>query len=633
MKHFFTVWLLFAASFCASAQIPYSSPVSFTTAGVYNVRIPFEGYEGDSYLVTITAKGGDGGGQVGDYNHKGGNGATVQTTFRIRAQPEGQFTIVVGQAGGTWYMYGGGGGGSAVSVEEYFGNRSLLVVAGGGGGSSYEYSGGGGQGLGPSSGGRGGTFDDPQNSEGGGGGGGLDGPGVMGNYSPRPHEGKPWLAGGGGGQARSEEISAGGYSYENRANGGAGFGGGGGSGLSGNSGGGGGGGYGGGRGGGYPTSSSGGYSYVNPSGTMTTITPGSTSGTQYQDGSVTIAFYKLDATAITNFDIINADTDQVLAPLEEEGTEGREVNLAAFSTRKLNIQANFKTTPPGSVVFELSGQQSRTHIENSAPFALFEDNNGDFKNWTPAPGSYTLMATPYSGPNGTGTAGAPYKVSFTVIDLISIDNFSLVEATWGSTLRTMSDGSVLDLASTSSPSYNIRANTIPNAGVSSIGSVVFQLSGAQTLTQIENEAPYALFKDDGGKYRSWTPKVGSYTLMATPYSGPNGTGKAHISKTIHFQVIRSSPPARLAADAETESGLVRVFPNPFTESFTIESKGAQTGPQAVELYDLLGRKVWQGVTTGDKQVVPVGSQLGAGAYILRVGQGAKTQNIKMLKIP
>ncbi len=604
------------------------------------MRIPFEGFsEYESYLVTITAKGADGGGQVGEYNHKGGNGATVQTTFRIRAQPEGQFTIVVGQAGGTWYSYGGGGGGSAVSVEEYSGRRSLLVVAGGGGGGSGEFAGGGGQGLGPSSGGRGGSYDTPEDSEGGGGGGGLDGPGRMGDYSPRPHEGRPWLAGGGGGQARIEEISAGGYSYENRANGGAGFGGGGGSGLSGTSGGGGGGGYGGGQGGGLnnstqpPNTSHGGYSYVNPLATMTTITPGSTSGTQYQDGSVTIAFYKLEPTAITNFDIINADTDQAITPLEEEGTEGKEVNLAAFSTRKLNIRANFKTTPPGSVVFELSGQQSRTHIENSAPFALFEDNNGDFKNWTPEPGSYTLIATPYSGPNGTGTAGATYKVSFTVIDLISIKDFSLVEALWGSTLRTMSDGSVLDLASTSYPIYNIRANTIPNAGVSSIGSVVFQLSGAQTLTQIENEAPYALFKDDDGDYRPWTPKVGSYTLTATPYSGPNGTGKAHVSKTINFQVIRSSPAARQAADAESESGSVRIFPNPFTDSFTIEPTGVRSGPQAVELYDLLGRRVWQGVTTGDKQVVPVGSQLSTGTYVLRVGGGEKAETIKVVKAP
>ncbi len=78
---------------------------------------------------------------------------------------------------------------------------------------------------------------------------------------------------------------------------------------------------------------------------------------------------------------------------------------------------------------------------------------------------------------------------------------------------------------------------------------------------------------------------------------------------------------------------MKVFPNPFTESFTIESKGAQSGAQQVGLYDLLGRRVWQGVTTGDKQVVPVGSQLGAGAYILRVGEGEKAHTIKLLKTP
>ncbi|WP_111628045.1 T9SS type A sorting domain-containing protein [Larkinella arboricola] len=358
---------------------------------------------------------------------------------------------------------------------------------------------------------------------------------------------------------------------------------------------------------------------------MTTVTPGTTRGTQFQNGSVIIAFYELEPTALTTYNLIDADTDQAIGSLED----GQQINLSNLPSRKLNIRVNTNTALPGSVVFELSGAQSRTHIENSAPFALFEDNNGDFKNWTPVPGDYTLIATPYSGPNGTGTAGVPIKTNFTVVDQLLIERLWLMDADQDRYIDDMRDGEVIGLYSYS-PNFNIQALTNYYSGV---GSVVFQLGGTQTLTHIENEAPFALFKDDGGDYRPWKPKPGSYTLTAIPYSGPNGTGKAGVSKTIHFQVISQMPQARLAADAETESGLVRVFPNPFTESFTIESKGAHSGPQTVELYDLLGRRVWQGVTSGDKQMVPVGSQLGAGAYILRVGQGAKTQNIKMLKVP
>ncbi|MFD1139790.1 T9SS type A sorting domain-containing protein [Larkinella insperata] len=597
--------------------------------------IPFQGYpDGNSFLVTITARGADGGGTGGEYDTKGGSGSTVQATFRVRPQPEGFFYIIVGQAGRTstgYYgdSFGGGGGGSAVSLEEYYGPRSLLVAAGGGGGGSYERPGGGGQGLGTPFQGGGGSVGGAGDS-GGGGGGGLNGPGELGGFTEVGEGGQPWLAGGGGGQARLFEISPGGYSYNNTADGGAGFGGGGAAGLSGSSGGGGGGGYGGGKGGGGEGSqpefyySQGGYSYVNPSGTVTTVTPGTTRGTQLQNGSVTIAFYELEPTAVTTFDIINAETDQVIRPLEEEGTQGTEINLANFPTRKLNIRANINTTAPGSIVFELSGAQSRTHIENSAPYALFEDNNGDFKNWTPVPGSYALVATPYSGPNGTGTAGTPYKVNFTVVDQLVVERFRLIDADQDRNYTDITDNDVIRLYSYS-PNFNIQALTTP----ASVGSVVFQLGGTQTLTQIENEAPYAIFKDDGGNYRPWKPKPGSYTLTATPYAGPNGTGKAGIAKTIRFQVVSEVPQARLAADAESEPGSIRVFPNPFTESLTIESKGAQP----VGLYDLLGRRVWQGVTTGDKQVVPVGHQLGAGAYILRVGEGEKAQTIKLLKTP
>jgi hypothetical protein len=71
----------------------------------------------------------------------------------------------------------------------------------------------------------------------------------------------------------------------------------------------------------------------------------------------------------------------------------------------------------GSVVFNLSGAQSRTVTESRAPYALFGDNNaGDYYAWTPAVGSYTLKATPFTASGGTGTAGTSLTVSFNVID-------------------------------------------------------------------------------------------------------------------------------------------------------------------------------------------------------------------------
>ncbi|MGV3558916.1 T9SS type A sorting domain-containing protein [Larkinella arboricola] len=609
-------------------------PKSYTAPGVYAFTVPFWGGS-QPLLLTVNIRGGDGGGDGTVQNNKGGSGASVQATFRVSS--EDVLFITVGQAGRSGGAYGGGGGGSAVTLDKSRGNRSLLVVAGGGGGGSPAWAGGGGQGLGPASGGPGGVAVYDSYAEGGGGGGGLNGPGEIGHfgYPQNFPDSQPWRAGGGGSQAVLGLISPGGFSFENLADGGAGFGGGGGTGSNPNSGGGGGGGYGGGKGGGYYMPdreegiSGGGYSYISPAASMTAITPGSTRGTQYQDGAVTLTLYTSAPIAVDYFNLINAETNKTILGSISEGSV---INLAELPSRKLNLSAitydNDNENPIGSVVFELSGPQSRTHIENTAPYALFEDTNGSYKNWTPQVGSYTLTATPYSGPNGTGTAGT--KVNFTVVDELSMKSFTLIDAQTNQPIVDLTDGQVLDLASLPSHVVNIRANTRPET----VGSVILQLGGQQTLTQVENEPPYALFKDDGtGNYRTWKPKLGTYTLAATPYAGPNGTGKAGIPFSINFKVINSSPAARLAADAESGSGSIQIFPNPFTESFTIQSKLVQSGPQAVALYDMLGRWVWQGVTTSHKPVVRVSNQLGAGTYVLRVGEGQNAQHIRVVKTP
>jgi hypothetical protein len=69
----------------------------------------------------------------------------------------------------------------------------------------------------------------------------------------------------------------------------------------------------------------------------------------------------------------------------------------------------------GSVQFALSGQQTRRHVENVVPYALFGDVKGDYNKWYPAPGSYTLTATPYTERDGKGAAGTPLTIRFTVV--------------------------------------------------------------------------------------------------------------------------------------------------------------------------------------------------------------------------
>ncbi|TGE11683.1 SGNH/GDSL hydrolase family protein, partial [Hymenobacter elongatus] len=116
--------------------------------------------------------------------------------------------------------------------------------------------------------------------------------------------------------------------------------------------------------------------------------------------------------AIASFTVVNADTEQDIQLL----TDGATLNLATLPTRNLNVRANSTGSPVGSVVFALSGAETKNQTESVAPYALYSDNNGNYNPWTPSVGSYSLTATPYSATNGTGTLGTPLTRSFVVID-------------------------------------------------------------------------------------------------------------------------------------------------------------------------------------------------------------------------
>jgi hypothetical protein len=67
-----------------------------------------------------------------------------------------------------------------------------------------------------------------------------------------------------------------------------------------------------------------------------------------------------------------------------------------------------------SVVFKLDGNVIRK--ENMVPYAVAGDNNGTYTAWSPAVGDHALIATPFSATGGTGTAGTPVTITFTVIN-------------------------------------------------------------------------------------------------------------------------------------------------------------------------------------------------------------------------
>ncbi|WP_161890523.1 Kelch repeat-containing protein [Pontibacter russatus] len=111
---------------------------------------------------------------------------------------------------------------------------------------------------------------------------------------------------------------------------------------------------------------------------------------------------------VSSLTLYDANTKQAIQTL----TGGATLNLATLPSRKLNIRANTSPSKVGSVVFALSGAQSRNATESIAPYDLMGDDGA----WTPSVGSYSLKATPYTSSGGGGTAGTALTVAFTVVD-------------------------------------------------------------------------------------------------------------------------------------------------------------------------------------------------------------------------
>jgi len=118
---------------------------------------------------------------------------------------------------------------------------------------------------------------------------------------------------------------------------------------------------------------------------------------------------------VTSFTLMNADSNQPI-PAHDPIADGAQIDPGQLPTQNITIRANVDSQP-GSVTFDLSGQQTEQQTENIAPYALFGDSSGDFDPWVPSPpasGNYQLSARTHSQSEGGGTAGSDLVVSFSI---------------------------------------------------------------------------------------------------------------------------------------------------------------------------------------------------------------------------
>lgn len=111
------------------------------------------------------------------------------------------------------------------------------------------------------------------------------------------------------------------------------------------------------------------------------------------------------------FTLVNADTDQDISWLKDGD------NILMNQTPHVNIRYN-DTGTYASVVFKLNGNVYRT--ENAWPYTLAGYANSTYTSWLISEGDYELTATPYSLPDGAGTAGTPLTINFKVIETADV---------------------------------------------------------------------------------------------------------------------------------------------------------------------------------------------------------------------
>jgi len=113
--------------------------------------------------------------------------------------------------------------------------------------------------------------------------------------------------------------------------------------------------------------------------------------------------------SVTGFTLINADTNQPIAPLNAGAT----VDLAAMPTRNLNIRADV-AGQVGSMTISINDHIQQ---ESAAPFSVWGDEPvGDYLNWSATVGNYTMTATPYTGSSFNGQTGTPLTINFNITD-------------------------------------------------------------------------------------------------------------------------------------------------------------------------------------------------------------------------
>ncbi len=116
------------------------------------------------------------------------------------------------------------------------------------------------------------------------------------------------------------------------------------------------------------------------------------------------------STHVTGYMLVDASSNTDIKRI----LHGDVFHLSDFPAGGVSIRAITSGTPT-SVVFDFDGV-SGVKIENSAPFSIGGDASGDYAAFPLTVAEHTIIATPYTGVNGTGVAGGGIPITFEVLE-------------------------------------------------------------------------------------------------------------------------------------------------------------------------------------------------------------------------
>ncbi|MEM6802675.1 MAG: T9SS type A sorting domain-containing protein [Bacteroidota bacterium] len=320
---------------------------------------------------------------------------------------------------------------------------------------------------------------------------------------------------------------------------------------------------------------------------------------------------------VNGFTLIDARADSDIQPLNDG-----DVLILNQLPRQLNVRADVFGSGIGSVVFKLNGH--RVRVENFAPYALAGDRNGDYFGLSNIhPGTYTLMATPYSRRGARGTAGSPMMVTFTIVRSMNrVTGFTLVDADTDQDIGPIADGDVIDPNVLGARRFSIRANTDPGV----VGSLVFGINGRH---RTENYAPYSLGGDRNGNYYPVRFQAGSNTISATPWEKRNSMGDRGMTESITITYI----PSNRNRDFEAEASL-NLYPNPGQGRLNLEISGIEAGKLQLEILNLQGARVYAEELSSSSNFLQHRlnlESLSDGSYFINLRVGEKILRQKYIK--